>query len=171
MCPDIWETREVDLLLISTSMKLRTLRSIILAALIGMSVGTGVYTFVYAKGYSYLTNNPASCANCHIMNEQYDGWLKSSHRSVATCNDCHTPPGLLGKYATKASNGFWHSFYFTAGGFHEPIQIGKRNQEITEQACLKCHADITQAISSAHSSQGSEKISCVRCHRSVGHMH
>jgi hypothetical protein len=21
------------------------------------------------------------------MNEQYDGWLKSSHRAVATCND------------------------------------------------------------------------------------
>ncbi|HQR35977.1 MAG TPA: NapC/NirT family cytochrome c, partial [Blastocatellia bacterium] len=91
-------------------MKIRKLRSIVLAALVGMSVGVGVYTFVYAKGYSYLTNNPASCANCHIMNEQYDGWLKSSHRSVATCNDCHTPPSLIGKYATKASNGFWHSF-------------------------------------------------------------
>jgi hypothetical protein len=25
------------------------------------------YTFVYAKGYSYLTNDPGACANCHIM--------------------------------------------------------------------------------------------------------
>jgi cytochrome c nitrite reductase small subunit len=152
-------------------MKKRNIRSLTLAALIGMAVGVGVYTFVYAKGYSYLTNNPASCANCHIMNEQYDGWLKSSHRAVATCNDCHTPPSLIGKYATKASNGFWHSFYFTAGGFHEPIQISKRNLAITEQACLKCHAEVTQAINSAHSSKGGEGISCVRCHRSVGHMH
>ena len=152
-------------------MNIRKLRSMVLVILVGISVGVGIYTFVYAKGYSYLTNNPASCANCHVMNEQYDGWLKSSHRSVATCNDCHTPPSLLGKYATKASNGFWHSFYFTAGGFHEPIQAGKRNLEITEQACLKCHADLTQGINSAHSSKGSEGISCVRCHRSVGHMH
>lgn len=152
-------------------MKIRTLRQIILAGLVGMAAGVGLYTFVYAKGYSYMTNNPASCANCHVMNEQYDGWLKSSHRAVATCNDCHTPPGTIGKYMTKASNGFWHSFYFTTGGFHEPIQIGKRNLEITEQSCMKCHADLTQGINNAHSAKGGEGISCVRCHRSVGHMH
>jgi len=57
---------------------------LIVAALIGMAAGVGVYTFVYAKGYSYLTNDPASCANCHIMNEQYDGWLKSSHRAAGS---------------------------------------------------------------------------------------
>ncbi len=152
-------------------MKRRNLRNLILAALTGMAVGVGVYTFVYAKGYSYLTNDPASCANCHVMNEQYDGWLKSSHRAVATCNDCHTPPNLLGKYATKASNGFWHSFYFTTGGFHEPIQIGPRNLTITEQACLKCHADLTQGLKAAQANQDNAGISCVRCHRSVGHMH
>jgi cytochrome c nitrite reductase small subunit len=152
-------------------MKKRNLRHILLAALIGLAAGIGAYTFVYAKGYSYLTNDPQSCANCHVMNEQYDGWMKSSHRAVATCNDCHTPPGVIGKYATKASNGFWHSFYFTTGGFHEPIQIGKRNLAITEQACLKCHAEITQGINNAHSAKGDEGISCIRCHRSVGHMH
>jgi len=156
-------------------MKHQTLRSILLGTLIGMAVGIGVYTFVYAKGYSYLTNNPASCANCHIMNEQYDGWLKSSHRSVATCNDCHTPHNFIGKYATKATNGFWHSFYFTTGWFHEPIQIGSRNLNITEQACQKCHSEVTQAIaisgSGVHAAKNGESMSCVRCHRSVGHLH
>jgi hypothetical protein len=81
----------------------------------------------------------------------------------------------LGKYATKASNGFWHSFYFTTGGFHEPIQIKKRNLEITEQACQKCHDNITQAIatnySGPHATRTGESVSCVRCHRSVGHLH
>ena len=43
----------------------------------------GVYTFAYARGWSYLTDNPAACANCHVMREQFDGWLKSSHRAVA----------------------------------------------------------------------------------------
>jgi cytochrome c nitrite reductase small subunit len=95
-------------------MNKRTLQSLILGIAIGVVVGLGVYTFVYAKGASYLMNDPASCVNCHIMNEQYDGWLKSSHRAVATCNDCHMPANFLGKYATKASNGFWHSFYFTS---------------------------------------------------------
>ncbi len=149
----------------------RTIQSLILGVSIGAAVGLGAYTFIYAKGGSYLTNNPASCANCHIMREQYDGWLKSSHRAVATCNDCHTPAGFFGKYGTKASNGFWHSFYFTTGSFHEPIQIKKRNLEITEQACQKCHAEITQAIAGSHAADGGEAMSCVRCHRSVGHMH
>ena len=43
-------------------MKKRTLQSLILGIAIGMAVGLGVYTFVYAKGASYLTNNPASGA-------------------------------------------------------------------------------------------------------------
>src|SRR5688572_32577853 len=41
--------------------------------------------------------------------EHFDAWNKSSHRAVATCNDCHTPHNLVGKYTVKAKNGFWHS--------------------------------------------------------------
>ena len=58
---------------------------------LGAAAGLGIYTFAYAKGWSYMTNDPKACANCHVMNEQYDGWLKAGHRSVATCNDWHTP--------------------------------------------------------------------------------
>lgn len=140
-----------------------------LGAALGLALGLGIYTFTYAKGAAYLTNNPAACANCHIMQEQYDGWIKSSHRSVATCNDCHTPQGFFAKYANKASNGFWHSYAFTTGRFHEPIQIKAHNREITENACRKCHEDIVQAIESPHPDQN--KTSCLQCHRSVGHMH
>lgn len=152
-------------------MNKRTLQLMIVAAGLGIAIGVGGYTFIYAKGASYLTNNPASCANCHIMHEQYDGWLKSSHRSVATCNDCHTPAGAVAKYVTKASNGFWHSFYFTTGRFHEPIQITPRNLEVTEQACQKCHTEITDAIDPAHGRVKGEALSCLKCHRSVGHLH
>ena len=145
------------------------IRSIVLGLLIGSAAGVGGYTFIFAKGASYLTNNPAACANCHVMREQYDGWTKSSHRTAATCNDCHTPAGFLGKYATKASNGFWHSFAFTTGWFHEPILIGRRNHRITEGACHKCHQDIVLAIEGPH--RKSPALSCVRCHVSVGHLH
>lgn len=143
----------------------------LVAAALGIAIGVGGYTFIYAKGASYLTNDPASCANCHIMNEQYDGWLKSSHRNAATCNDCHTPPGFIAKYATKASNGFWHSFYFTTNTFHEPIQIKPGNLIVTEQACQKCHSEITEAIATPHANAKGETTSCVKCHRSVGHLH
>jgi cytochrome c nitrite reductase small subunit len=136
---------------------------------LGLAAGLGSFTFLYGRGWSYLTNDPAACANCHVMHEQFDGWVKSSHRAVAACNDCHTPPGLLAKYYVKASNGFWHSFYFTAGGFHEPIRITSRNREVTESACRKCHEDIVAAIEGAPGFH-SGRTECLRCHGSVGHM-
>ncbi|MCC6796534.1 MAG: cytochrome c nitrite reductase small subunit [Candidatus Hydrogenedentes bacterium] len=139
----------------------------LLGALTGLAAGVGGYTFIYAKGASYLTNDPRACANCHVMQEQYDGWLHSSHRNVATCNDCHTPHDFFGKYMTKASNGYHHSLAFTTGNFHEPIQIKEHNAAITEAACRSCHSDIVQAIDHA---PGNE-TSCIRCHSSVGHMH
>jgi cytochrome c nitrite reductase small subunit len=149
-------------------MKAFTVAAIVLGVALGAAAGIGGYTFIYAKGSSYLTNDPAACANCHVMSDYYAAWMKGSHRAVAVCNDCHTPPGLVPKYATKAQNGFWHSFYFTSGRYPDPLRITPRNTAVTEKACRKCHSEITEAID-AHGDVG--ETACIRCHRDVGHMH
>jgi cytochrome c nitrite reductase small subunit len=137
--------------------------------LFGTAAGLGAYTFAYARGWSYLTDDPRACANCHVMDEQYDGWVNASHRSVAVCNDCHVPHDPVGKYYTKARNGFWHSFYFTTQSFHEPIAATRGSREIAEANCRRCHETIVQAMGTpAHA--GTPEISCIRCHGSVGHM-
>lgn len=135
----------------------------------GLLCGLGLYTFGYARGASYLTDDPTACANCHVMREQFDGWLKSSHRPAAVCNDCHTPPGLAAKYFTKALNGVNHSLAFTSGHFPDDILITARNRRVTEQACLKCHEDLTEAIRRPR--HGSGSFNCTSCHRNVGHGH
>jgi cytochrome c nitrite reductase small subunit len=127
-------------------------------------VGVGIYTFVYAKGYSYLTNDPSACANCHVMQSYYEGWIKSSHRQVAVCNDCHAPRNFFSKYYTKASNGFWHSYAFTLNNYNENLQIRKTNFEITNQTCKHCHLELTESISTHDKS-----LDCVFCHGAVGH--
>ena len=142
---------------------------LILAVLAGFVIGIGLYTFVYAKGYSYLTNNPQACANCHVMQTQYDAWIKSSHHSVATCNDCHTPHNIIGKYAVKASNGFFHSFYFTTGYYPDIIRITDFDHKVAESACRHCHENITQAIDGNVVHGKAEGLQCTRCHSSVGH--
>ena len=154
----------------------RIVAGILLSGAIGLAAGVGGYTFVYAKGASYLTNDPKACANCHVMQDYFDAWVKSSHRSAAACNDCHTPPGLIAKYATKASNGFWHSFAFTSGRFPDPLRIKPHNYAIAETACQKCHLDIVQAIEGPHvAAQASvarangAQLDCIRCHGAVGH--
>ena len=146
---------------------MRLRHRILLAVPFGLVVGMAGMTFFYAKGGSYLTNNPGACANCHVMTEQYDGWLRSSHRAVAVCNDCHTPSDVLGKYGTKLLNGWHHSLAFTTGDFPDVIQITPRNRAITEHSCRKCHQDVVHGIEGLH--EGVEEMSCVRCHDSVGH--
>jgi cytochrome c nitrite reductase small subunit len=140
--------------------------------LVGCVIGVGVHTFIYAKGASYMTDDPKACMNCHVMREQYDGWLKGSHRNVAVCNDCHTPAGFIGKYTTKALNGFHHSLAFTSGRFPDVIQITERNHQITENSCRKCHSEITHSIDTQArvAAAGAGQLSCVRCHSTVGHM-
>lgn len=143
------------------------------AVVAGALIALGGYTFVYAKGYAYLTNDAAACANCHIMANHYAAWVKSSHRAVAVCNDCHTPPGLVGKYTVKAINGFNHSLAFTTGRFPEPLRTTAMNARVTEQACRKCHAEIVQAIEAqpvAGRVRPGQETSCVRCHSTVGHL-
>lgn len=139
--------------------------SVGLGIALGLAAGVGGFTFAYAKGASYMTNDPTACANCHVMQGHFDAWIKSSHHAVAACNDCHTPKGPIAKWVTKAENGFWHSVAFTSGKFHEPIQIKARNRAVTERACRKCHQEIVHAIEGG----GREELSCVRCHASVGH--
>lgn len=143
----------------------------IVGLLIGTVGGVGIFTFIYARGASYLGHDSAACANCHVMREQYDGWVKSSHRSVAGCNDCHTPPALIPKYAVKMLNGFRHSWAFTTGWFHEPIAITSLNRAVTEGACRHCHEDVVHSILALERGHGDGRhdVACLRCHGSVGH--
>jgi cytochrome c nitrite reductase small subunit len=140
---------------------------IIVALLIGVVGGIGAYTFLYAKGYSYVTNDPEACVNCHIMRKEFDAWVKSSHKAVAVCNDCHAPHDApFAKLVVKARNGFNHSLKFTTGRFHEPIAITEHNRKVTEAACRYCHHDIVEMIDHGGSK---EPLECIRCHRGVGH--
>jgi cytochrome c nitrite reductase small subunit len=137
-----------------------------IGALLGTAIGIGGFTFAYARGFAYVTDDPAACANCHVMHEQLDGWRKSSHHAVAVCNDCHTPHDLVGKYTVKAVNGFLHSYAFTTGDFPEPIRITERNRRVTEQTCRGCHTALAAGLDGAHA----EQVACLRCHPSVGHL-
>jgi cytochrome c nitrite reductase small subunit len=141
---------------------------ILLAVLVGVLAGVGMFTFGYARGASYMTDDPAACANCHVMRDQFQSWTKSSHGKVAVCNDCHTPPGFIPKYATKAVNGFFHSLAFTTQHFPDEIRITERNFKVTEQACLKCHEEIVGGIRATRPHQ--QDVNCIQCHSTVGHM-
>jgi cytochrome c nitrite reductase small subunit len=136
------------------------------AGLAGGLTGLGGFTFSYAQGLSYLSNDPRACANCHVMRDVYDGWSHGSHKAVAACNDCHTPHPIVAKYAIKALDGFKHSAAFTLGGFHEPIEITPLDRQIVQSNCLNCHGDMTAEISHVGEPNPTD---CLHCHAGVGH--
>lgn len=137
------------------------------AVVFGMLGGIGAFTFGYGQGFSYLLNDPAACANCHVMDAHYDSWQSGGHAHVATCNDCHLPHDFVGKWVVKADNGFFHSLAFTLENFHEPIQIKPRNRRVTQNACLYCHGDFVHEMLPAE--PGGDMLMCVHCHSDVGH--
>jgi cytochrome c nitrite reductase small subunit len=142
-------------------------RGLIAVVVLGLFVaGLSAFTFFYAHGASYLSDNPRACANCHVMRGHLDDWIRAPHRAVATCNDCHVPHDFLGHWAIKAVDGFKHSFAFTTGFFEEPIRITSFDRGIALANCRRCHAVLTGAM--AADPRG-EKADCTRCHRGVGH--
>ena len=138
------------------------------AALVGVAAGIGGFTFRYAEGLSYLSTDPKACANCHIMQAQYDSWQKNSHHTSATCAGCHLPHAFLPKYLAKAENGWRHSSAFTLQNFAEPIQIKGRNIQSLQGNCVRCHGDLTHPqLTSGR--KGDDVLACVHCHASAGH--
>lgn len=139
------------------------------AILLGALGGLGAYTFHFAQGLSYLSTDPKACANCHIMNDEYDSWQKAGHHQAAKCIDCHLPHEFIPKYMAKADNGWRHSKAFTLQNFHEPIQITPHNADHLQENCLRCHGEFVHELVPDARSASRESIQCVHCHRDVGH--
>jgi len=131
-------------------------------------MGVGAFTFHYGEGLSYFSTDPRACANCHIMNDEYNSWIKGPHHGAAKCIDCHLPHQFIPKYIAKANNGYHHSKGFTFQDFHEPIMIKPGNSRILQENCLRCHGDFVHDII-AGSKTEADAVQCIHCHRLVGH--
>ena len=51
------------------SLRVHLVPGVILGVVPGVALGVGGYTFVYARGYSYMTDNPEAWVNCHFMQD------------------------------------------------------------------------------------------------------
>jgi len=141
---------------------------LLMAILAGLAMGVGAFTFHYGEGLSYFSTDPRACANCHIMNDEYNSWIKGPHHGAAKCIDCHLPHQFIPKYIAKANNGYHHSKGFTFQDFHEPIMIKPGNSRILQENCLRCHGDFVHDII-AGSKTEADAVQCIHCHRLVGH--
>ncbi len=135
-----------------------------LAAVLAIAVGIGGYALFYARAGDYLTDDPAACANCHVMQPYHDGWRRGPHHAAAVCNDCHAPAALGPRYVVKALNGWSHSSAFTTGHYPDVVVMRQRSRAVVEAQCRRCHADLVASM------EAGGEVSCVRCHDQVGHL-
>lgn len=142
--------------------------------LIASIVGLAVFLIYESKAPSYLSDNPKTCVNCHIMAPQYATYAHSSHREWANCNDCHVPHNnVINKYYFKAKDGIRHASMFTLRKEPQVIFIHEAGQEVVQDNCIRCHSDLLDdpkllLRTDVYQHERSERP-CWECHREVPH--
>lgn len=140
----------------------------------GIIIGLVLFLFYVSKAHSYLSDNPETCTNCHLMSPQYATWTHSSHREVAHCNDCHVPHNnFVNKYYFKAKDGLRHATIFTMRREPQVIFIREEGAEVVHQNCVRCHSKLLNdsklvASVNAHSAHMTDR-KCWECHRETPH--
>lgn len=140
----------------------------------GAFLGLGFYVLKLSNATSYLSDDPKACINCHVMMPQYLTWNKSSHREVASCNDCHVPHNnVFNQYYFKAMDGLYHSTIFTFRAEPEVIKAREASAEVIQNNCIRCHDNrITDPKIAAtvenHDFHRTDRT-CWECHREVPH--
>jgi cytochrome c nitrite reductase small subunit len=143
-------------------------------ALIAVFIGILGYTLYVSNAASYLSDDPKTCVNCHVMRSEFATWQHSSHREVATCNDCHVPQhNVFSKYYFKAKDGLRHATIFTLRTEPQVIKMHEAGQEVVQENCKSCHQAVNQAVSASNITfqdkiHGDGKL-CWDCHRQVPH--
>ncbi len=134
--------------------------------LAGLMAGLSLVIFRISAVTSYLSDDPKACINCHIMVPQYAAWERSSHRAVASCNDCHVPhDNLAHKLFYKAKDGTRHGFMFTFNLQPQAIHASKAAIPVIQENCLRCHGGLVRDV---FHSKDSQRL-CWECHRNVPH--
>lgn len=133
----------------------------------GVALGLGITVAHVSRATSYLSDSPETCVNCHVMYPQYLTWQHSSHREVATCNDCHVPhENFVRTYAFKAQDGLKHASIFTARLEPQVIRISSGAIPVVQENCVRCHIDMVHPTTL---SDPADKRLCWDCHREVPH--
>ena len=141
------------------------------------AVGMFAYVVNASNMFSYISEDPKVCINCHTMNTEYATWQHSSHRERATCVECHLPrESLVDKLLAKSRDGFNHSFAMTFRTYEgENIRISDNAQKRIQANCITCHREIVSQITAngkLYTTKGENEKNernCWSCHRDVPH--
>lgn len=142
--------------------------------LLGVFAGIAILLIRASNAHSYLSDDPKTCINCHVMYSQYSSWTHSSHREVATCNDCHVPQdNFFRTYYFKASDGLRHATIFTARAEPQVIKIKQAGIGVVQENCIRCHGELLSMVNAitvtGKNHKSGQGFRCWDCHRETPH--
>jgi len=141
----------------------------------GIVCGLGIYTTYASRFSSYLSDEPSTCTNCHIMSPYYATWTHSSHGRNTTCNDCHVPhENAVRKWIFKGMDGMRHASVFMMKGEPQVIQAIDESASVIMNNCIRCHEQLnTEFVKTGRinymMAKAGEGKACWDCHRNVPH--
>lgn len=115
-----------------------------------------------------LTSNSSYCGSCHLMKENYQSWLKSSHSNFA-CLDCHGQLGWKGFISNPLKILNYVLSYFT---FKPSLPL---SSIVPNENCVYCHESIlkrvkiTSNIKVSHKEFTDSGYYCTDCHSAIAH--
>lgn len=137
---------------------------IFLFILIGILLGMAFLTARVSRAFSYLSDSPETCMNCHVMTDAYASWQRGSHGRAAVCNDCHVPhSNFVSKYAFKGMDGTKHSYVFTFRKEPQVIELSNPAKLVVHSNCIRCHSEQLAMIRLA----GTSERTCWECHGDI----
>lgn len=150
-----------------------SLFTLALVCVFGFILGNGIYGLYNANTLSYLSSDSAACNNCHVMNEVYHDYTKSSHQSIE-CIDCHLPHSFVRKWVAKAYTGLGHAYHFTFDkNLPTHFTANADTKAWVKENCVRCHGDYAHnAINPTKGGKSpvDNSLDCMSCHHSVGHL-
>lgn len=134
-----------------------------------------IVTAVLALGFfalvtdapAYGGSNPETCANCHVMDSQYENWYHAPHEKFTKCVDCHLPhENIVAYYLEKGRQGAKDVYAFTTGNIPVQIRASEKTKGIIQSNCVRCHEDTVETVM-----MGAQTFDryCWDCHRNVSH--
>jgi cytochrome c nitrite reductase small subunit len=142
-------------------------KTLFILAIMAAVLALGYFAYV-TDAVAYVGTSPETCANCHVIDSQYENWYRSTHKNWAKCTDCHLPHDNLAIfYVEKGRQGMNDSFAFVSGNIPPAFRANEATNEIVQQNCIHCHEDSVEDMLTA----GGQPLdrNCWDCHRNIAH--
>lgn len=164
----------------------------LLMIILGFGLFIGIISTFGGHAIIKATSDDKFCSSCHSwMDPMVEAYKTDSHGGInakgvkATCVACHLPHDSLANYIiTKGVNGIVEVTSTLTKDVEEmdwQKHREKRESFVYDSGCMSCHTSIETTINQSEVAKGmhakytkyknaeKDPLSCVTCHKNVGH--